>query len=60
MSTSTDIPALYREFADTLTEVLAENAVGPAPRGCLTRGRAAVKKLTVRCRSGAGTRSIGG
>ena len=28
MSSSTDILALYREFADELTEVLAENAVG--------------------------------
>jgi len=29
MSTSTDISELYREFTDALTEVLAENAVGP-------------------------------
>ena len=40
---STDISALYREFTDALTEVLAENAVGPARRGQLARTRAAVK-----------------
>ena len=28
MTTATDISALYREFTDALTEVLAENAVG--------------------------------
>ena len=44
MSTSTDISALYREFTDALTEVLAENAVGPARRGRLARARAAVKR----------------
>jgi hypothetical protein len=44
MSTSTDITALYREFTDALTEVLAENAVGPARRGRLARARAVVKK----------------
>jgi hypothetical protein len=44
MSTTTDISALYREFTDALTEVLAENAVGPARRGRLARARAAVKK----------------
>ena len=33
MSSSTNISALYREFADALTEVLAENAVGLARRG---------------------------
>jgi hypothetical protein len=43
MSTSTDISVLYREFTDALTEVLAENAVGP--RGAADwRERAAVKK----------------
>jgi hypothetical protein len=36
--------ALYREFTDALTEVLAENAVGPERRGRLARARAAVKK----------------
>jgi hypothetical protein len=44
MSNGTDISALTREFADALTEVLAENAVGPARRGRLARARAAVKK----------------
>ena len=38
MSSGTDISALYREFTDALTEVLAENAVGPAPRGRLRKG----------------------
>ena len=37
MSTSTDISALYREFTEALTEVLAENAVRPARRGRLAR-----------------------
>ena len=41
---SSDISALYHEFADALTEVLAENTVGPARRGRLARARAAVKK----------------
>jgi hypothetical protein len=44
MSSGADISALYREFTDALTEVLAENAVGPARRGRLARARAAVKK----------------
>ena len=44
MSTGTDISALYREFTDALTEVLAENAGSPARRGRLARARAAVKK----------------
>ena len=44
MSSGTDITALCREFTDALTEVLAENAVGPARRGRLARARAAVKK----------------
>jgi hypothetical protein len=44
MSSSTDISALYQEFADALTEVLAENAVDLARRGRLARARAAVKK----------------
>ena len=44
MSEDSDITVLYREFADALTEVLAENAVGPARRGRLARARAAVKK----------------
>ncbi|MGB8578056.1 MAG: hypothetical protein WCD56_16020 [Pseudolabrys sp.] len=44
MSSGADISALYREFTNALTEVLAENAVGPARRGRLARARAAVKK----------------
>jgi hypothetical protein len=44
MSSNTGIFALYSEFTDALTEVLAENAVGPARRGRLARARAAVKK----------------
>ena len=36
MSEGSDISVLYREFADALTEVLAENAVGSARRGRLT------------------------
>jgi hypothetical protein len=43
MSEGSDISVLYREFADALTEVLAENA-GPARRGRLARARATVKK----------------
>jgi hypothetical protein len=41
---STDISALHSEFTDALTEVLAENAVGPARRCRLARAHAAVKK----------------
>jgi hypothetical protein len=37
MSTSADISALYREFTDALTEVLAETAGTPARRGRLAR-----------------------
>jgi hypothetical protein len=44
MSTGTDISTFYREFADALTDVLAENAIGPARRGRLARARAAVKE----------------
>jgi hypothetical protein len=44
MSEGSDIAVLYREFADALTELLAENAVGPARRGRLARARAAIKK----------------
>ena len=33
MSNSTGISELYREFTDALTEVLAENATGPAHCG---------------------------
>jgi hypothetical protein len=44
MSIGTGITALYSEFTGALTEVLAENAVGPARRGRLARARAAIKK----------------
>jgi len=44
MSVGTEISALYREFTDALTEVLAESASGPARRGRLARARAAVKR----------------
>jgi hypothetical protein len=44
MSSETDISALYHEFTDALTEVLAENTSGLARRGRLARARAAVKK----------------
>lgn len=44
MTTVTDISALYQEFSQALTEVLAESSVGPARRGRLARTRAAVKK----------------
>jgi hypothetical protein len=44
MASGTSISTLYREFTDALTEVLAENAVGPARRGRLARARAAVKR----------------
>jgi hypothetical protein len=44
MGEGSGISMLYREFADALTEVLAENAVGLARRGRLARARAAFKK----------------
>ena len=44
MTSGTDISALYHEFTDALTEVLAENSAGLARRGRLARARAAVKK----------------
>jgi hypothetical protein len=44
MVNSSDISTLFREFTDALTDVLAENAVGPAHRGRLARSRIAVKK----------------
>jgi len=37
MTSGTGISALYREFTAALTEVLAENVVGPARRGRLAR-----------------------
>jgi hypothetical protein len=42
--TTSDVSVLYREFANALTEVLAENAANPARRGRLARARAAVKR----------------
>jgi hypothetical protein len=56
MSTGTDISALCREFTDALTEVFAENAVGPARRGRLARARAAVKKHLIRISNKKSTR----
>jgi hypothetical protein len=44
MTAATDIAALYREFTDALTEVLAESAGNPARRGRLARARAAAKR----------------
>ena len=44
MATAGDISVLYQEFTEALTEVIAENSVGPARRGRLARARAAVKK----------------
>jgi hypothetical protein len=41
---STDISILYREFTDSLTEVLAETAGAPVRRGRLARAHAAVKR----------------
>ena len=46
MSSATDISTLYREFADALRDVLAENAVGLASRGRLARTRAAGARNT--------------
>jgi len=42
--TGTDISALYREYTDALTEVLAETAGNPARRGRPARAHAAVKR----------------
>jgi hypothetical protein len=44
MSSATDVSASYREFADALTDVLAEAAGRPVRRGRLARARAAVKR----------------
>jgi hypothetical protein len=44
MSTGANIEVLYREFTEALTEVLAENAAGPARRGRLARARAVVRR----------------
>jgi hypothetical protein len=37
MTSTADISVLYQEFTEALTEVLAENSVGPARRGRLAR-----------------------
>src|SRR5207253_1475032 len=42
--TSNKFSAVCYEFTEALTAVLAENAVGVAPRGRLARARAAVKR----------------
>ena len=44
MGAVSDISALYCEFTDALTEVLAENPAGLVRRGRLARARAAVKR----------------
>jgi hypothetical protein len=44
VTTSTDISILYREFTDSLTEVLAETAGTPVRRGRLARSLAAMKR----------------
>jgi hypothetical protein len=44
MSSGIAITVLYGEFTVALTDVLAENAVGPTRRGRLARARAAIKK----------------
>jgi hypothetical protein len=44
MSSGADISTPYREFNQALTDVLAEQAIGPASRGRLARARAAAKK----------------
>jgi hypothetical protein len=41
----TGILAIYSEFTGALTEVLAENAVGPTRRGRRPRPRAASKSI---------------
>jgi hypothetical protein len=38
MSAGADMSALYREFTDVLTEVLAENAIGLAVSLCRSPG----------------------
>ncbi|HTV37717.1 MAG TPA: hypothetical protein VMF12_14890 [Xanthobacteraceae bacterium] len=44
MSANTDTEALFREFTEALTEILAENATGSTRRGRVARAHAAVKK----------------
>jgi hypothetical protein len=40
---SSEISPLYHNFTDALTEILAQNAVGPARRGPLARAHSALK-----------------
>jgi hypothetical protein len=44
MPQGADISTLYREFTQALTDVLAEQAIGPVSRGRLARAREVVKK----------------
>lgn len=44
MDADASVEVLYLEFTHALTEVLTENATGPARRGRLARARAAVKR----------------
>ena len=46
MISGTDISTLYREFTDALTDVLAENATGPARRGRVRQGPALPSRST--------------
>jgi hypothetical protein len=47
MSTGTDISAIYREFTDALTEILAENAVGPVHVVVALRGHVLPSRSTL-------------
>jgi hypothetical protein len=47
MSTGTDISALCQEFTDALTEILAENAVGPVRVVAALRGHALPSRSTL-------------
>jgi hypothetical protein len=47
MSTNTDISVLYREFTDSLTEVLAETAGTPVRRGRLARPTSPLKGMQI-------------
>jgi hypothetical protein len=44
MTGAADISLLYQEFTEALTEVLAENSLGPTRRARLAGARAAIKK----------------
>jgi hypothetical protein len=50
MGGGSDISALYREFTDALTEVLAESSVGPAPafgRALLSKSIPTTPSMTI-------------